>query len=290
MNQCKDYTTCLSRRIHVCTPNRGVRVGVYQMASGNAWNLSYPSIANLVLGDGHGPIRERSPMAFSISCEPAANGKPRRKSSDLAVPCTTTFRSGRNAMCSTGFGSICCDGTMNSRASSGHGKVSTDPPPRHPWAGKKTGRNPTDRGKLGVKRSVLTDGRGVPLGVAVAGANVHDQKLFHATLSHLAVHRPRPTTRHPQHLCCDKGYDAAVLRREARRRLYRPHIKSRGEEQIAKRVRGRRARRWVVERIASWMNRFRRILVRWEKKAVNYEAMLHWTFAYITWRKIQVFG
>ena len=106
----------------------------------------------------------------------------------------------------------------------------------------------------------------------------------------LAVRRPRPTARRPQHLCCDKGYDAAILRREARRRRYRPHIKSRGEEQVAKRTRGRRARRWVVERIASWMNRFRRILVRWEKKAMNYEALLHLAFAYTTWRQTRVLG
>ena len=126
-----------------------------------------------------------------------------------------------------------------------------------------------------MKRSVLTDGRGVPLGVAIAGANAHDQKLFHATLDSIPVRRPRPTSRRPQHLCCDKGFDADTIRREARRRRYRPHIKSRGEEQIAKRTHGRRARRWVVERLNSWMNRFRRILVRWEKKAVNYQAMHH---------------
>ena len=65
-----------------------------------------------------------------------------------------------------------------------------------------------------------------------------------------------------QHLCGDKGYDADILRREAKRRRYTPHIKSRGEEQTEKRQRGRRARRWVVERIASWINRFRRLLVR----------------------------
>jgi len=123
---------------------------------------------------------------------------------------------------------------------------------------------------LGVKRSVLTDGRGVPLGLAIDGANVHDQKLFRATLDSVPVCRPRPTARRRQHLCCDKGFDAAVIRREARRRRYTPHIKSRGEEQTAKRMKRRRARRWVVERIASWMNRFRRILVRWEKKAANY--------------------
>jgi putative transposase len=174
---------------------------------------------------------------------------------------------------------------MSCGASSGSGKVWTARQPRLPWAGKKTGPNPTDRGKLGVKRSVLTDGRGMPLGLAVDGANVHDQRLFRATLDSIPVRRPRPTSRRRQHLCCDKGFDAAVIRAEARRRRYTPHIKSRGEEQTAKRTQGRRARRWVVERIASWMNRFRRILVRWEKKSVNYEALLHLTFAYTTWKQ-----
>jgi putative transposase len=58
--------------------------------------------------------------------------------------------------------------------------------------GEKTGKNPTDRGKLGVKRSVLIDGRGVPLAAAVDGANVHDQKLVTATLDDIPVERPKP--------------------------------------------------------------------------------------------------
>jgi putative transposase len=141
-----------------------------------------------------------------------------------------------------------------------------------------------------VKRSVLTDGRGVPLGVAIAGANVHDQKLFDATLDSIPVRRPRPAPRKRQHLCCDKGFDAEAIRRNAKRRGYTPHIKSRGEEQTEKRKRGRRARRWVVERIASWINRFRRLLVRWQKKAVNFLAMLHLAFVYTTWRQTRVLG
>jgi len=59
----------------------------------------------------------------------------------------------------------------------------------------------------------------------------------------------------------------------------------RGDEQIAKRLHGHRDRRWVVERLHSWMNRFRRILVRWEKKADNYQAFLHLACAYITWNQ-----
>jgi putative transposase len=134
-----------------------------------------------------------------------------------------------------------------------------------------------------VKRSVLTDGRGMPLGLAVAGANVHDQRLLDATLDSIPIGRPRPTASRRQDLCADKGYDAEAVRRSARRRRYRPHIRSRGEEQKSSR-RGQRARRWVVERIHSWLNRYRRILVRWEKKAANYVSLLHLVFAHVLWR------
>ena len=82
----------------------------------------------------------------------------------------------------------------------------------------------------------------------------------------------------------DMGYDCEALRRRLRRRAYHLHIKSRGQEQIEKRQRGKRARRWVVERVASWLNRYRRILVRWEKKAANYLGLLHLVFAHILWR------
>jgi putative transposase len=172
---------------------------------------------------------------------------------------------------------------MPTEVSRGDGRVSTALKPKRRWAGKKTGKNPTDRGKLGVKRSVLTDGRGMPIGLAVAGANVHDRKLAEATLDSVPVPRPRPTRRRKQHLCGDKGYDADALRRAARRRGYTPHIRSRGEEQTQCR-RGTRPRRWVVERIHSWMNRYRRILVRWEKKAANYIALLHLVFAHVLCR------
>jgi len=116
----------------------------------------------------------------------------------------------------------------------------------------------------------------------VAGANVHDQRLVEATLDSIPVPRPRPSRRRQQHFCGDKGYDADAVRRSARR-SYTPHIRSRGEEQTQRR-RGHRARRWVVERVHSWLNRYRRILVRWEKKAANYIALLHLVFAHVLWR------
>ena len=63
------------------------------------------------------------------------------------------------------------------------------------------------------------------------------------------------------------------------------HVRSRGEEAKAlRREAGFRARRWVVERSHSWLNRFRRLLVRWEKRADTYLAMLHLACGLVTWR------
>jgi putative transposase len=156
--------------------------------------------------------------------------------------------------------------------------------------GEKTGPNPTDRGKRGVKRSPLTDGRGVPLGLAVDGANRNDHKLMRATVAALPVARPTPTAADPQHLCLDKGYDYDEPRALAEAFGFTLHLRTRGEEASAKRHAGARARRWVVERTHSWLNRFRRILVRWEKRPDAYLAMLHFALGLITWRHASLPG
>lgn len=157
--------------------------------------------------------------------------------------------------------------------------------------GEKTGKNPTDRGKQGVKRSLLTEAKGVPVGLAVDGANRHDFKMMRDTLESLAVERPEPTTRKPQGLCLDKGYDYDEARELAQEFGYTVHLRVRGEEAHAlKRDAHKKARRWVVERSHSWLNRFRRILIRWEKKVENYLAMLHFACAIITYRCAGLFG
>jgi hypothetical protein len=56
-----------------------------------------------------------------------------------------------------------------------------------------------------VKRSLLVEGNGVPLGVAIDGANRHDKKLVEATIDSIPVERPDPTPERPQGLCLDKG-------------------------------------------------------------------------------------
>ena len=126
------------------------------------------------------------------------------------------------------------------------------------------------------------DGRGVPIGLVVAGANRHDSKLAEPTLCAIEAKRPSPRKK-KQKLHADKGYDSKKFREFAARRGYIVRIPRRGERpklRLPKRLR-RKARRWVVERSHSWMNRFRRILIRWEKKAENYKAILHLACAWI---------
>ena len=131
---------------------------------------------------------------------------------------------------------------------------------------------------------MLTDGRGVPLAAAVAGANRNDHKPMRATLEAIPVQRPKPTRRRPQHLCLDKGYDYAEPRAIAAEFSFTLHLRTRGEEAAAKRHARAKARRWVVERTHSWLNRFRAVLIRWNKKPANYLALLHFAFGIIAWR------
>jgi len=138
---------------------------------------------------------------------------------------------------------------------------------------------------------LLTEGHGIPIGLAVEGANRHDMKLTGLTLEAIVVERPEPTKEAPQHLCLDKGYDYAEVRELVAAWGYTAHIRTRGEEAREKRgIPGYRARRWVVERTHSWLNRFRRLLIRWEKKVDNYLAMLHFACAWITFRAAGLFG
>ena len=94
---------------------------------------------------------------------------------------------------------------------------------------------------------MLADGRGVPIGIVIAGANVNDHLLMAETLDAVPVPRPKPTKRAPQHLCLDKGYDYPAPRALAEERGFTLHLRRRGEEIQAKRHRGARARRWVVD-------------------------------------------
>jgi transposase len=105
------------------------------------------------------------------------------------------------------------------------------------------------------------------------------------TIMSIPVPRPKPTPSAPQGLCLDKGYDYAEPRAAGKALGFTMHVRSRGEEKKElERKPGVRARRWVVERTHGWMNRFRRILVRWEVREDTFFAMLHLTCGIIAWR------
>ena len=144
------------------------------------------------------------------------------------------------------------------------------------------GRNPTDRGKAGSKKSILVDAAGGPLSVAVAGANVHDTKLLRPTLESIVVARPEGT----QNLCLDKGYDNPTGHGTVAAFQYCPHIRRIGEEKLDRW--GEKtfpARRWVVERTLSWLSKCRAILVRYDKKASNYVGLIQLACALLWYRR-----
>ena len=109
--------------------------------------------------------------------------------------------------------------------------------------------------------------------------------LLEPTLDRVVVRRPRAQAR--QHLCGDKGYAGQPAHRAVRARRYVPHIPQRGADATSKRrSRHARSRRWVVERTHSWLNRFRKLLVRFEKTTESYEGLLELACALIAYRQV----
>jgi transposase len=138
--------------------------------------------------------------------------------------------------------------------------------------GEKTGKNPTDRGKQGTKRHIIVDRKGIPLTIQLTAANVNDTTRLEQTvdaINPIKGPRGRPRKR-PVKLHADKGYESKKNKAALRRRGITPRIARKGVE--SKERLGRH--RWVVERTQSWLNRFRRLKVRYERRADIYEAFL----------------
>lgn len=133
---------------------------------------------------------------------------------------------------------------------------------------------------------MIVEADGGPLGVVIAGANVHDTKLLKATIESIVVERPEPTRKSPQHLCLDKGYDNPTGHQAVADENYLPHIRRIGEEKLDEKKRKRYpARRWVVERTIGWMSKCRAILVRYAKKASNYLGIIQLACGLIWYRR-----
>ena len=137
-----------------------------------------------------------------------------------------------------------------------------------------------------MKRSILVEADGGPLGVVIAGANVPDAQLLAKTIEAVVLERPPVEAGWPQHLCLDKGYDnedgwGACVDHE-----YEPHIALIRDERPA-RPKRTPARRWVVERTLAWLSKCRAILIRWDKKACNYLGLLKLACALLWFRRHQ---
>ena len=132
---------------------------------------------------------------------------------------------------------------------------------------------------------LLVDERGAPLSIIVTGANRHDVTQLASTLDSIVVERPEVRPYHPQNLCADAGFSGAPARGEIESRDYRAHVRPRGEEKV-RRKNGHKPRRWIVEVAHSWFNRFRKLLVRYEKTHQSYLALNMLAAAIICFRKV----
>lgn len=135
---------------------------------------------------------------------------------------------------------------------------------------------------------MLVDGRGVPLSLIVTGANRHDVSQLEPVLEGIMLDRPVPPERRSKHLCADAGYNGAPALGVIQAHGYIPHVKGRGQE--ASDIRKdptKKARRWIVEVAHSWFNRFRKLLVRYEKLERSFLGLNHLAAAIIAFRKIK---
>jgi transposase len=147
-----------------------------------------------------------------------------------------------------------------------------------PSGGEVAGRSPVDRGKQGLKRSLVTDGIGIPLHVVAAGANRHDAPLLGPTLAGLekldglpddvTVHRDRGYDGNPTRALLDAlGLDGAIARKGV------PTPIQAGS-------------RWVVERAHSWMNGYGKLRRCTEKRALVVDFYLFLAAALVVLRQL----
>ncbi len=133
---------------------------------------------------------------------------------------------------------------------------------------------------------MLTEADGGPVAVVVKGANIHDSLLLQDALEAVIVEPPDPRQQE-QNLCLDKAFSGAPSDATARVFGYEPHCRQIGEEKKdAQGCKRHKARRWVVERTISWLNRCRGIIIRYERKAENYLAVVQLACALLWYRRL----
>ena len=139
---------------------------------------------------------------------------------------------------------------------------------------------------------VLTDGAGTPLGVHVEAASPAEVKPVEETLDNarIAKRKGGRSKRRPKHLIADRAYDSNEARALLVQRDIEPIIPRRRNNRVATHQDGRKLRRykrrWIIERTNSWLQNFRRLVVRYERKVKNFEALVHLACALITLKRV----
>jgi transposase len=145
-----------------------------------------------------------------------------------------------------------------------------------------TGPNPTDRRRSGSKHHLVVEGQGIPLHAILTAANRHDVTQLLPLIDGITpvrgkVGHPR---RRPDRVFADRAYDSEPHRQALRDRGIRPYLAKRRTKHGS----GLGKHRWVVERTFAWLHQFRRLRVRYERRADIHEAFLKIGCALITWR------
>ncbi len=167
--------------------------------------------------------------------------------------------------------------------------------------------NPTDGSKLGTKRHVLTDKKGIPLSAIISSAiissaSTHDIKAVTNVIDNSVLKRPSEWSFTKKkrkighyHLCLDRAYKSKFIEQEIIKRGYVPHIqykRKRGQTKEEKTYQKRhyyaKNKIWVEERINLWHNRFRKLFTRYEKKVENYLGLVQLSCSIIIYRKISL--
>lgn len=153
--------------------------------------------------------------------------------------------------------------------------------------GSKTGLNPFDKHKSATKRSIIVDGNGIPLSIQLEQAQRHDSQILEKTIRSIDhnLRKPPFSTLH-----LDSAYDSKHLRILLSSLGYFPKIATNRRRSKKSMPRERDSVRWIVERTHSWMNKFRKISIRWEKHAANYCSMLHFACQIIIFNKLGISG
>ena len=137
---------------------------------------------------------------------------------------------------------------------------------------------------------VLADGAGTPLGVHVEKASPSEVTLVEPTLKNGRIGGRRAKRRRPERLIADRGYDSNAVRALLVKRDIEPIIPKRRNNRKATHQDGRKLRRykrrWIIERTNSWLQNFRRLVVRYERKAKNFEALVHLACALVALRRV----